>query len=583
MSKMLCLLFVLALILALPAIAEETQRAEAPAITGRAMDFYMGDLERAESHNVYFAGDSDVPYLSLSEWADLLNGITKDLILEGKDTAYRVAYSATDGKAFLTREDGYFVSFDWENDVIRFLDYDAFMRPDDSKAIIDTLSVDDPTPDGDAQYFRRATGSYERYGDMLTLKLGEYGIDILNEGSECYVPLQTLSDFFLAIKYVNAFYNGSAVFIAPYGSLEEDNERLSPLGEAFHAVEADRRSESMAAFAYSELCLALDNLYGLKEVHAIDSFDSLAYQTGLKEDLMSTDPQLADVALYQLLHFHLDDLHSGFLNVSPLNKKVAFDDYLDPENMMGQSTLSFEVQEYNYKSVRKAARPDGIPAYEEFGNTAYITFDKFESVPEEANYYETPPAADTEDTIGIMIYAYQQITRENSPIENVVLDLSCNLGGDLDTAIFVIATFLGRASISVKDTMTGALATSIYHVDVNLDGKFDTDDRELINRKLFCLTSPASFSCGNLVPCVFKNSSEVTLLGRASGGGSCAVLPMSTADGTAFQISGPLRMSFTKNGSFYDIDRGAEPDFPLVYPASFYDRESLTEYLNELR
>lgn len=34
--------------------------------------------------------------------------------------------------------------------------------------------------------------------------------------------------------------------------------------------------------------------------------------------------------------------------------------------------------------------------------------------------------------------------------------------------------------------------------------------------------------------------------------------------------------------SCYDIDRGAEPDYVLTTPESFYDRAALTEYLNSL-
>ena len=104
-----------------------------------------------------------------------------------------------------------------------------------------------------------------------------------------------------------------------------------------------------------------------------------------------------------------------------------------------------------------------------------------------------------------------------------------------------------------------------------------------MNKKIFCLISPVSFSCGNLVPNVFKNSNRVTLIGRTSGGGSCIVLPMTNAIGTNFQISGPMRLAFTKNGSFYDIDRGAEPDCPLMFPKSFYDRVTLTKYINEIK
>ncbi|MBQ7476392.1 MAG: hypothetical protein IJT06_03235, partial [Selenomonadaceae bacterium] len=158
-----------------------------------------------------------------------------------------------------------------------------------------------------------------------------------------------------------------------------------------------------------------------------------------------------------------------------------------------------------------------------------------------------------------------------------------NLGGEADTAIFTISSFLGEGYASLKNTMTNALATGVYHVDVNLDHKYNSDDRGFLNKKVFCVISPVSFSCGNLVPNIFKNSNQVTLIGRTSGGGSCVVLPMTTACGTNFQLSGPARLSFLKNGSFYDIDRGAEPDYPLMFPESFYNRAELTKLINEIK
>ena len=173
--------------------------------------------------------------------------------------------------------------------------------------------------------------------------------------------------------------------------------------------------------------------------------------------------------------------------------------------------------------------------------------------------------------------------RENSPIENVVMDLSCNGGGAADAAVYAISAFLGDGYASVTNTMSGALATGVYNIDLNLDGKFDEKDRGLTEKKLFCLISPNSFSCGNLVPNIFKNSNQVTLIGRNSAGGSCMILPLSTATGAVFQISGPMRLAFTKNGSFYDIDQGAAPDIPLQFPDSFYDRAALTDTINSIR
>ncbi len=57
---------------------------------------------------------------------------------------------------------------------------------------------------------------------------------------------------------------------------------------------------------------------------------------------------------------------------------------------------------------------------------------------------------------------------------------------------------------------------------------------------------------------------------------------LTTADGSILQLSGPKLMSYTKNGSFYDIDRGVEPDFIIPTARQFYDRKNLTSYINEL-
>ena len=37
----------------------------------------------------------------------------------------------------------------------------------------------------------------------------------------------------------------------------------------------------------------------------------------------------------------------------------------------------------------------------------------------------------------------------------------------------MISWFLGEAAVSTQDTMTGAMCTTVYQADVNLDRKFD--------------------------------------------------------------------------------------------------------------
>ena len=289
----------------------------------------------------------------------------------------------------------------------------------------------------------------------------------------------------------------------------------------------------------------------------------------------------ADELLYKVIDYYLDDLHSDFIAYSYLTgpKKVDW--------TTGSAARKLDEAVQMYAAARAKAdnfynTTEDPVVYEEVGNTAFLIFDSFSCNSSAAYYTASEQGTDLPwDTIGLVIYAHHRIYRDGSPIENVVIDLSNNTGGDVDAAIFLMGWILGDAPFSVKDTFTGALSTATYRADVNLDRKFNSGD-VLDDKNIFVLISPVSFSAGNLVPATLKASEKVTLLGRTSGGGSCVIEPLSTAWGTFFQISGPYRLSILKNGSFYDIDTGVEPDFTLVKPERFYNHEKLVEYINSL-
>ncbi|ETP70815.1 periplasmic protease, partial [Lachnospiraceae bacterium JC7] len=127
-----------------------------------------------------------------------------------------------------------------------------------------------------------------------------------------------------------------------------------------------------------------------------------------------------------------------------------------------------------YTKAREKYYPDEIPGYEEVGNTAYITFDEFYFA--DVDYYSgEKPEDHPEDTVGLMIHAYNEITREGSHIENVVLDLSNNGGGMADAAAYVIGMFLGDGSICMMNPLSGALVSQNFKIDANLDRKFYSD------------------------------------------------------------------------------------------------------------
>ena len=589
MKKLLSILLALTMVLSLgvTAFANETSEENKPMIEKLAsgelftvkdhryqietktVPLYQGFSDADSTFEIELAfldGETNVPYVSLETMKEMLyRWISLAKASEG-GKSYDLEIEKNGDIVILTRENRYPVRINFAENTIEFYDYDAFIKISPDAPLMDVIASSGYDANGEPALFQKSDTSFERYGDPLTLKPGDYGIDLVYQDDEYYVPLQLISDFILTNYGGNVVYNTEAVCLVYIG-------RPDYLEDAFYpSVVPEERSDDLIVFNYKELCLALDALYGLKAQHNITDFNNLFQSTGLVVPLLSKDPQEAGQALADLCCKYFDDGHSGNVNPSYMMKE-------GPKRNWGPSCSQRFDEGDRYREARAAVYPDGAVPYEETGNTAYITFDDF--VFNDLDYYTVKAEDNLDDTVALTLYAYQQITRENSPIENVVLDLSNNGGGQADAAAFVLGAFLGDASICMMNPASGALVCENYKVDLNLDRQFDEKD-SLKDYNLFCIESPVSFSCGNLVPCVLKNSDKVTLLGRPSSGGACVVFRQTTADGCVYQISGFKKLAYMKNGSFYDIDQGATPDYVIPNPAQLYDRAYMTDYINGL-
>ena len=641
LKRMLAALVALAMTTLCAAMAEPAEASEeAPAYTveGRTYPYLrqLSDEEKKPTEDemtLYFVNGVDIPYVALTEYMAFLSGLFRDL--EYGDIAYEVMHKDDeDANVFaVSRPDnGSMLLIDPVKDQLFFDNLNAFTTAVGTKAMVSTLNMPDaeeldpldktrshseaPVIDSEAaalaepenaeespeewdveamslengeypgeydptvQYdppklFALKSGIYlNRAGNNIALDLADYDIDIVEADGECYIPFQTMNDLLVNEKYMQYVFDGEKVLGFAYRcSLVEETDSAPK-----HAM-----SEAFARFNYNELCLLLDCKYGLKPEHGIDSFQTfLAVHTGLWEDLSSTDAMRSSYALIKLLYTYFDDCHSDFIRGSHLfEHDKELEDEIS-EAYCGPSMRQHMILAEKFLNDRKAVYRAWVPGYEEVGDTAFITFDSFTM--EREDYYDLSiDRDDPKDTIDLIIYANEQIRREGSPVKNIVLDLSNNSGGDSRAAIFVISWLLGEADIALRDTFTGAETNAIYLADVNLNGQFDEEDSVGENYRLYCLTSDSSFSCGNLVPAACRSSGRVTLVGQTTGGGSCVVLPCTTAAGSVFQMSGHMQISIIRNGSFYNTDTGIEPDFPLDKPESFYDRPALVEYLNGLK
>ena len=572
MKKLLCILLASAMLLSLsiPTFAEETHE-----ITTDSYNIYVGSADTGLSLPLYFLdGAMDLPYIESSDIPGILMSVMGDpknsytFSIETDGPIATVTRNNTNSEAM---DNGTNAVFDFDNDTITFSDHDLFCWKPEAGAIMDPVVLSTINAEGEPSLLQKVEKeSLDRYGDALVVRAGDYGIDFIQQDGKFYIPLQTLDDIILwPAREQGLFFNGQALFLTA---------KIAEGDELYYSAPTGERSEALTQFSYNELCMMLDYLYGLKDAHGIESFDKLFHSVTFDKTFMEPSAESADIALNYLINNYFDDGHSALLASSYL---AGSKDYHVPAG----TSQGKVIDEMNrYKDARNQYYPDGVPGYEEIGNTAYITFDSFAY--QDLNgerYYEVEDVnefPDT-DTIGLIMKAHEQITREDSPIENVVIDMSNNGGGQSDAVIFTLAWLLGEASISIENTMTGSMCSAIYRADVNRDRKFDENDT-IKDKNIYCLISPLSFSCGNLLPCALKDSNRATLLGRTSGGGSCAVQYVSSAWGTSFRISGPQRMSFLKNGSYYDIDRGAEPDYQISKPEKFYDRQALTDYINSL-
>ena len=92
---------------------------------------------------------------------------------------------------------------------------------------------------------------------------------------------------------------------------------------------------------------------------------------------------------------------------------------------------------------------------------------------------------------------------------------------------------------------------------------------------LSVLTSPVSFSCGNLLPVFAKYKGDAKIIGQTSGGGECAVASSYLPSGRSIQYSSnTILCNYDGKEMVRGVELGATPDIELPY-YQFYDVDVL--------
>ena len=431
--------------------------------------------------------------------------------------------------------------------------------------------------------------SYFPLKATTTLDMGAYGIDLHADGKGAvYFPFATLADMYTDLYYHHAGFNGEKVVanlsLNEVGLAKIDPDYNKPL------VARTTRPADLTDFNYKELCFAMDHFYGYPgRVKYNDALKAKGLDKTLEEDIES-GPAIKKL----LLSEKFSDYMLGMVGLTG----VYFDGHtaMDISSALGKITDHPELyKEYQaglmanqgvmamvmsavmdmramvadgqaVEALRPKVYGEGV-TYVKKGDTAVCVFDSFNERNEQAwkDYYAgTGPMPTVEnapnDDMVIFLDALKKAAADPE-VKNFVIDITANGGGSADIVLAMTSLILDKSYISQDNSLTGQRSIVEYEVDRNFNGVFDAADKDVrYDLNFAVLTSPMSFSCGNLFPSILKDAG-VPVMGATSGGGACAIQAMCTADGFCFQISSFRARLNSLDGD--NIDGGVTPDIPI--------------------
>ena len=498
----------------------------------------------------------------------------------------------TDAEDFLNQLFTKNVSFNkGENGTYTFKNGDYTLTMDAKK---DTISCDSIErfvlvnhkiyyKDEEAEYIKTIGSSTEDEVKPFSVDLGKYDIDIAEYDGRVYLPYCTLSDLFADMGCTVLYKNGELFFRSGVDILSAGGGK-GKLGET--------RSKEMADFSYRELCMTMDNLYGLPSLSALsDSIREKGFDKTLstynnvakrvRELLLSEDNKEYCQGVRLLNYYMYDGGHTqmdcglqdaaekfGVLNVASVAEELL--DESEPERavimenlgkMSDKNELKSELvakKKAAYGKLELIASEEGAALYRS-GDTYYFDFNAFENT-------AVKPFKEALD------YA------KSHNAKKFVIDLSTKGGGSDYVVNYMLAMILGEDTHYYKSSVSDSTFKTNVLVDKNLDGKFDKKDEAVsYDFKFAIITSQYSYSNANCMPCAAQDGG-VTILGEPSGGGCCMVTARYYPNGCLYSTSGS---SYNIHPDGKDVDSGTVPD--TVLPGAkdsykgFYDFDAINK------
>ncbi|QVK05432.1 S41 family peptidase [Mycoplasma mycoides] len=380
----------------------------------------------------------------------------------------------------------------------------------------------------------------------IVFDLNKYGIEILNDQNDLYLPLVLINQLFLNQSNVQLYFNGQSVNLFAYSKTLGKVELLKQLKHSY-LNNQNHIPAGLKDFQYKYLGFLFDHFYGIK-LDKNASYKDLfkKYEKYIKAD--NTTHYLTSRYLIE----QLDDLHSSYLltgyynkDLETINKAIlkTTTPRSDRFKDIARRLSAYYDKELNYKNVYTPDR-----------KTSVISFKNFE-----AN-----SAFKIEESL-------KQAQRDG--IKNIVLDVSFNSGGYLGTAFEIMGFLTDKPFKSysynplTKEQKVETIKSRFKKYDFNY----------------YVLTSPFSFSAGNIFPQLVKDNNVAKVIGFKTAGGASAISQAILPTGDIIQLSSNNVLT---NKSHQSLEYGVNPDItlgfdPFKQTEKFFDPAYIQQAINK--
>ncbi|MEC9484482.1 MAG: S41 family peptidase [Candidatus Izemoplasma sp.] len=377
-------------------------------------------------------------------------------------------------------------------------------------------------------------------GDQVTLELGEYNIDILpyaDETEQYYLmPLSVANMLFAGNIYYDVYYNGEALYgIDTFGlsSGGEENEALQTQVRT-SALNGEDMPEDMQWFTYHYLAFAMDYFYGLREFRGVDTYyEKLSLRADNMIGASTTD-------FYEEIYdftYGLDDLHSshifyGYYYHNPGHfTQPSLSDFGSRVNRFYEGL--WDVQDALVEKFGGTSSDINIPEY------SLIDDDKT------AVIHLTGFTIDTPDEFKSTINGLP------SSVENIVVDLSYNTGGNLG-AVLRIFGYMTESQIKYHSQNPADNSAVTYYIESSYNAYEEYN--------WYVLSSSVTFSAANLMTSMAQELGIPTM-GQPSSGGASSIGTIILPEGSAIMVSTNNVLSRRDGENYFSIEDGVDPDY----------------------